>query len=185
MLAFVRLDAHSLTSADGQILDEDDLPIRMAAYGHCFRTEAGASGAATRGLYRLHQFSKVELFVICKPEQSEEVHQELLAMEEQMFRELGLHFRAMDMPSQDLGSPAYRKFDIEAWMPGLNRYGELSSATNCTDYQSRRLNLRYGSAPFYFWVQTEREKVVKAYITRCAQVPEKNIGGSRNEWRKR
>lgn len=126
-----------------KILSEAELPIKMAAFGHCFRTEAGAAGAAGRGLYRVHQFSKVEMFVISTPEQSNALHDELLEMEVEMFRELGLHFKVLDMPTADLGAPAYRKYDIEAWMPGLQRYGEISSASNCTDYQSRRLNIRY------------------------------------------
>eukprot|EP00798_Chlamydomonas_sp_ICE-L_P027698 gene27698-7340_t len=130
-----------------KILTEAQLPIKMAAFGHCFRTEAGAAGAAGKGLYRVHQFSKVEMFVICTPEQSDALHQELVELEEQMYTELGFHFKILDMPSEDLGAPAYRKFDVEAWMPGLNRYGEISSASNCTDYQSRRLNIRYRPTP--------------------------------------
>lgn len=126
-----------------EIIPETELPIRMAAFSHCFRTEAGAAGAATRGLYRVHQFSKVEMFIVCTPEQSEALHQELIEIEEELFTELGLHFKILDMSSEDLGAPAYRKFDVEAWMPGLQRYGEISSASNCTDYQSRRLNIRY------------------------------------------
>ena len=126
-----------------KILSESELPVKMAAFGHCFRTEAGAAGAAGRGLYRVHQFSKVEMFVICTPEQSEALHEELLELEVEMFTELGLHFKVLDMATVDLGAPAYRKYDIEAWMPGLQRYGEISSASNCTDYQSRRLNIRY------------------------------------------
>lgn len=129
-----------------QVLNEKDLPIRMAAFGHCFRTEAGAAGMAGKGLYRVHQFSKVEMFVVCAPHQSEALHQELIDIEAGMFEELGLHFKVLDMPSGDLGAPAYRKFDVEAWMPGLGRYGEISSASNCTDYQARRLNIRYRPA---------------------------------------
>ena len=130
-----------------QILPEDQLPMRLAAFGHCFRTEAGAAGAAGKGLYRVHQFSKVEMFVVGTPEQSEALHQELLDIEVELFSELGLHFKVLDMASADLGAPAYRKFDVEAWMPGLGRYGEISSASNCTDYQARRLNIRYKPAP--------------------------------------
>lgn len=129
-----------------KILSEAELPIKMAAFGHCFRTEAGAAGAAGKGLYRVHQFSKVEMFVLSTPEQSEALHKELIDFEIEMFSELGLHFKVLDMPSGDLGAPAYRKYDVEAWMPGLNRYGEISSASNCTDYQSRRLNIRYRPA---------------------------------------
>lgn len=126
-----------------KVVEESALPIKMAAYGHCFRTEAGAAGAAGKGLYRVHQFSKVEMFVICTPEQSDALHEELIDIEEEMFTQLGLHFKILDMPSGDLGAPAYRKYDVEAWMPGLQRYGEISSASNCTDYQARRLNIRY------------------------------------------
>ncbi|KAK9902854.1 hypothetical protein WJX75_008582 [Coccomyxa subellipsoidea] len=129
-----------------QIIPEEQLPIRLAAFGHCFRTEAGSAGSASRGLYRVHQFSKVEMFVLSTPEQSEAMLQELCDIEEEIFTELGLHFQMLDMPTGDLGAPAYRKIDVEAWMPGLQRYGEVSSASNCTDYQARRLNIRYRPA---------------------------------------
>jgi len=126
-----------------KVVEEKDLPVRMAAFGHCFRTEAGAAGSASKGLYRVHQFSKVEMFVLATPEQSDALHQELIELEEEMFTELGLHFKTLDMPSHDLGAPAYRKFDVECWMPGMERYGEISSASNCTDFQARRLNIKY------------------------------------------
>lgn len=129
-----------------RILAEHMLPLKLVAFSHCFRTEAGAAGSATRGLYRVHQFSKLEMFVICKPEDSDTLHEELISVEEELFSSLGLHFKTLDMPSEDLGAPAYRKYDVEAWMPGLDRYGEISSASNCTDYQSRRLNIRYRPA---------------------------------------
>ncbi|XP_011082294.1 serine--tRNA ligase, chloroplastic/mitochondrial isoform X3 [Sesamum indicum] len=125
------------------ILAESSLPLKYVAFSHCFRTEAGAAGTATRGLYRVHQFSKVEMFILCRPEESNSFHEELIKIEEDLFTSLGLHFKTMDMATEDLGAPAYRKFDIEAWMPGLGRYGEISSASNCTDYQSRRLGIRY------------------------------------------
>lgn len=125
------------------ILSESSLPLKYVAVSHCFRTEAGAAGFATRGLYRVHQFSKVEMFIICKPEESNSFHEELIKIEEDLFSSLGLHFKTLDMATEDLGAPAYRKFDVEAWMPGLGRYGEISSASNCTDYQSRRLGIRY------------------------------------------
>lgn len=127
----------------GQVVDEAALPIRMAAFGHCFRTEAGAAGQASRGLYRVHQFSKVELFVLSTPEQSEAILDELLAFEERLFGALGLQYRVLDIATGDLGAPAARKFDVEAWMPGMGRFGEVSSASNCTDYQARRLGIRY------------------------------------------
>jgi seryl-tRNA synthetase len=126
-----------------KVLPASALPLRMAAFGHCFRTEAGAAGSASRGLYRVHQFSKVELFVVCEPSQSPAILAELLAFEESLFSELGLHYRVLDMPTGDLGAPAARKFDVEAWMPGLGRFGEVSSASNCTDYQARRLGIRF------------------------------------------
>ncbi|XP_071711705.1 serine--tRNA ligase, chloroplastic/mitochondrial-like isoform X1 [Rutidosis leptorrhynchoides] len=125
------------------ILADSSLPLKYAAFSHCFRTEAGAAGAATRGLYRVHQFSKVEMFILCRPEESNAYHQELIEIEEELFSKLGLHFKTLDMATGDLGAPAYRKYDVEAWMPGLGRYGEISSASNCTDYQSRRLGIRY------------------------------------------
>ncbi|KAI3463461.1 hypothetical protein Pfo_020124 [Paulownia fortunei] len=125
------------------IIAESSLPLKYVAFSHCFRTEAGAAGAATRGLYRVHQFSKVEMFILCRPEESNSFHEELIEIEEGLFSSLGLHFKTMDMATEDLGAPAYRKFDVEAWMPGLGRYGEISSASNCTDYQSRRLGIRY------------------------------------------
>jgi len=129
------------------ILLDSALPLKYVAYSHCFRTEAGAAGAATRGLYRVHQFSKVEMFVFCRPEESDKWHEELITIEEDLYASLGLHFKTLDMATGDLGAPAYRKFDIEAWMPGLERYGEISSASNCTDYQSRRLGIRYRPTP--------------------------------------
>lgn len=127
----------------GQILDKSQLPIKMAAFSHCFRREVGAAGSTTRGLYRVHQFSKVEMFIISHPNQSEQIHEELRLLEQEMYKSLGLHFQVLDMPTHDLGNPAYRKYDIEAWMPGRDGYGEISSASNCTDYQARRLNIRY------------------------------------------
>ncbi|XP_061353390.1 serine--tRNA ligase, chloroplastic/mitochondrial isoform X2 [Gastrolobium bilobum] len=125
------------------ILADSLLPLKYVAFSHCFRTEAGAAGTATKGLYRVHQFSKVEMFIFCRPEESEYYHEELIQIEEDIFSSLGLHFKTLDMASEDLGAPAYRKFDVEAWMPGLERFGEISSASNCRDYQSRRLGIRY------------------------------------------
>ncbi|KAK4749488.1 hypothetical protein SAY87_026937 [Trapa incisa] len=125
------------------ILPNSSLPLKYIALSHCFRTEAGAAGLATRGLYRVHQFSKVEMFILCQPEDSDYHLEELIKIEEDLFSLLRLHFKTLDMASGDLGAPAYRKFDVEAWMPGLGRYGEISSASNCTDYQSRRLGIRY------------------------------------------
>jgi seryl-tRNA synthetase len=127
------------------ILDEEKLPILLCGLSHCFRTEAGAAGAESRGLYRVHQFTKVELFAFTSGEleASEPMHARLLAIEEQIFQGLELPYRVLDIASGDLGGPAYRKFDIEAWMPGRGDYGEVTSTSNCTDYQARRLRIRY------------------------------------------
>jgi seryl-tRNA synthetase len=129
-----------------EILDESSLPIKYVGLSHCFRTEAGAAGRASRGLYRVHQFTKVEMFAFSTPETSGAIHAEMLAIEEDMFQSLGIPFRVLDICSGDLGGPAYRKFDLEAWMPGRGEhgeYGEVTSTSDCTDYQSRRLSIRY------------------------------------------
>jgi len=126
-----------------RILRKEDLPIRLVGFSHCFRTEAGAHGAFSKGLYRVHQFSKVEMFAFTSPEESEALHAEMRDIEIEIFTELGLPFRVVDIAAGDLGAPAYRKFDLEAWMPSRNGYGEVTSTSNCTDYQSRRLAIRY------------------------------------------
>jgi seryl-tRNA synthetase len=129
-----------------KILDELQLPLKYVGLSHCFRTEAGAPGRDTRGLYRVHQFTKVEMFVFCAPDQSEAIHRELLAIEEEIFQGLGLPYHVIDTCTGDLGGPAYRKYDLEAWMPGrgeAGEYGEVTSTSNCTDFQARRLNIRY------------------------------------------
>jgi seryl-tRNA synthetase len=132
-----------------EVLDESALPIRYVGLSHCFRTEAGAAGRASRGLYRVHQFTKVEMFAFSTPETSGAIHAEMLAIEEGLFQALGIPYRVLDICSGDLGGPAYRKFDLEAWMPGRGEhgeYGEVTSTSDCTDYQSRRLNIRYKPA---------------------------------------
>lgn len=130
-----------------QTLDVNDLPLKFAGLSHCFRTEAGAHGRKTRGIYRVHQFTKVEMFAFTGPdlEQSNAVHADIVRIEEEIFQALGLHYRLIDTATGDLGGPAYRKYDLEAWMPGRGdggSYGEVTSASNCTDYQARRLNIR-------------------------------------------
>lgn len=128
------------------ILDKKDLPIKMTGLSHCFRREAGGAGQYSKGLYRVHQFSKLEMFIYCLPEESDDFHQQILAIEEEIFSGLGLAYRVVDTATGDLGAPAYRKFDIEAWMPGRGdngEYGEVTSTSNCTDYQARSLNIRY------------------------------------------
>lgn len=130
----------------GQMLDLSKGPILMAGVSHCFRREAGSAGQYSKGLYRVHQFTKVEMFVFCKAEESEEMHKKLRAIEEEIFQELEIPFRVVDTCTGDLGAPAYRKFDLEAWMPGRGDdgdWGEITSTSNCTDYQARRLGIRY------------------------------------------
>ena len=127
----------------GQTLDSEQLPIRLCGISHCFRTEAGAHGRATRGLYRVHQFTKIEMFAFTLPETSDAMLEELRSLECRLFDGLGIPYRVVDTATGDLGGPAYRKYDLEAWMPGRGDYGEVTSTSNCTDYQARRLNIRY------------------------------------------
>lgn len=127
-----------------QILDDAKLPLRYAGISHCFRTEAGAHGKATKGIYRVHQFTKVEMFAFTAPDlaASNAIHAEIVAAEEEIFQGLKIPYRVIDTCTGDLGGPAYRKFDLEAWMPGRNEFGEVTSASNCTDFQARRLGTR-------------------------------------------
>jgi seryl-tRNA synthetase len=126
-----------------EIVDEERLPIRLAGLSHCFRTEAGAHGRASRGLYRVHQFTKVEMFAFCAPEESAELHEEMVGIEEEIFQGLEVPYRVVDICTGDLGGAAYRKYDLEAWMPGRNEYGEITSTSNTTDYQARRMKIRH------------------------------------------
>lgn len=130
----------------GQTFEAESLPLRLCGISHCYRTEAGAAGRASRGLYRVHQFTKVEMFVFCLPEQSDALHEELRQIECELFDLLEVPYRVVDTATGDLGGPAYRKYDLEAWMPGRGEHGEwgeVTSTSNCTDYQSRRLHVRY------------------------------------------
>ena len=129
----------------GEILDKTKLPLMYCGLSHCFRREAGAAGQFSKGLYRVHQFTKLEMFVYCTPEESDTLHEKLRLIEEEIFIGLGLPFRVVDTCTGDLGAPAYRKWDLEAWMPGRNggEWGEVTSTSNCTDYQARRLNVRF------------------------------------------
>ena len=126
-----------------EIIEERDLPLRYAGLSHCFRTEAGSHGRASRGLYRVHQFTKVEMFAFTTPDQSDAVHDEMVEIEERIFQGLGLPYRVVDICTGDLGGAAYRKYDLAAWMPGRNDFGEVTSTSNTTDYQARRLAIRY------------------------------------------
>jgi seryl-tRNA synthetase len=127
-------------------LPADRLPIKMAGLSHCFRREAGAAGQFSKGLYRVHQFTKVEMFVYTLPEESDAMLEELRGIEEEIFEGLGIPFRVVDTATGDLGGPAYRKYDLEAWMAGRGDsggWGEITSTSNCTDYQARRLGVRF------------------------------------------
>ena len=129
-----------------QTVMADQLPIRICGISHCYRTEAGAAGRASRGLYRVHQFTKVEMFAFTTPDASDTMLDELLNIERDLFDGLEIPYRVVDTATGDLGGPAFRKFDLEAWMPGRGeggQWGEVTSTSNCTDYQARRLNARY------------------------------------------
>jgi len=125
------------------MLDEESLPRRYAGFSPCFRREAGAAGKETRGLFRVHQFDKVEMFAFVSPESSEAEHERLLEIEEGLMRALGLAYRVVNIAVGDLGASAVKKYDIEVWLPGQERYRELTSCSNTTDFQARRLDIRY------------------------------------------
>ena len=126
-----------------EIIPEDKLPIKYIGYSHCFRKEAGAYGKYSRGLYRVHEFTKAEMFIYSLPEESDKFHEYILKMEEEIYQELGLPYRVVEMCTGDLGAMAARKFDVEVWMPGRDDYGEVTSTSNCTDYQARNLNIKF------------------------------------------
>jgi seryl-tRNA synthetase len=126
----------------GEILDADALPLRYTAFSPCFRREAGAAGKDTRGMFRVHQFNKVEMFVFTDPAESRAEHDRMVDLEEDFLRQLGLPYRAVNVAAGDLGAPAAKKVDIEAWFPSQRRYREVTSCSNTTDYQARRLGIR-------------------------------------------
>jgi seryl-tRNA synthetase len=126
-----------------KIIEESELPIKLGGLSHCFRREAGTYGKASKGLYRVHQFTKVEMFIFSLPEESEKMLNYIVDIEIKIFNGLGIPIRVVDCCTGDLGGAAYRKFDLEAWMPGENKWGEVTSASNCTDYQARRLNIKF------------------------------------------
>ena len=126
-----------------EVLDGAKLPLRYAGYSSCFRREAGSYGKDTRGIIRVHQFDKVEMFSFCKPEEAKEEHKRLLQWEKDFLNAMEIPYRVIDVASGDLGSSANRKFDIEAWIPTQNAYREVTSTSNCTEFQARRLNIRY------------------------------------------
>ncbi|MCK9360770.1 serine--tRNA ligase [Patescibacteria group bacterium] len=156
-----------------EILDEAELPLKYAGVSHCYRTEAGAYGKESYGLYRVHQFSKVEMFIFCAPNQSEALHAELRRLEERIFQKLGIPYQVVDICTGDLGGPAYRKYDLEGWMwgrgEGKGGYGEITSTSNCTDYQARRLNVRVkrkdGSLEYAHTLNGTAVSLARALIT--------------------
>jgi seryl-tRNA synthetase len=131
----------------GEIMAADELPRRYAGYSTCFRREAGAAGRDTRGIFRVHQFDKIEMFSFVEPSLSREEHERLLAIQERILQALEIPYRVVDIPTGDLGAPAARKFDCEAWIPSQERYREVTSCSNTTDYQARRLDCRYRPEP--------------------------------------
>jgi seryl-tRNA synthetase len=126
----------------GEILDAAELPLRYAGFSPCFRREAGTAGKDTRGIFRVHQFDKVEMFAFVEPDRSSEEHERLLAIEEEIMRDLEIPYRVLNIAVDDLGASAAKKYDIEAWLPGQARYRELTSTSNTTDFQARRLEIR-------------------------------------------
>jgi seryl-tRNA synthetase len=137
----------------GEILDAAALPLRYAGFSPCFRREAGAAGKDTQGIFRVHQFDKVEMFEFVDPSESEAEHERLLAIEEEILQTLGIPYRVVNIAVDDLGNSAAKKYDLEAWLPGQGRFRELTSCSNTTDYQARRLEIRYrpaeGGSPQY------------------------------------
>ena len=127
----------------GEILEADELPLRYAAFSTNFRREAGAAGKDTRGMFRVHQFNKVEMFAFTRPEDSWDEHERMLGIEESLVQELGLPYRVVNVAAGDLGAPAAKKYDVEAWFPSQERYREITSCSNTTDFQARRLGIRY------------------------------------------
>ncbi|MGD0450791.1 MAG: serine--tRNA ligase [Candidatus Bathyarchaeia archaeon] len=126
-----------------EVLKEQDMPLKLAGISTCFRKEAGAHGKDTRGIFRTHQFNKIEQFIFCKPEESAKLHEELLQNAEEFLQKLELPYRVVNVCTGDIGTVAAKKYDIEAWMPAQNGYREVVSCSNCTDYQGRRLGIRY------------------------------------------
>ena len=126
----------------GEIIDEKDLPLMYAGYSACFRKEAGSAGKHTRGLFRVHQFNKLEMYIFCLPEKSKEMHELILSVEEEIWQELGIPYHVINIAAGDLGAPAAKKYDIEYWSPVDQIYRELTSCSNCTDFQARNLDIR-------------------------------------------
>lgn len=143
-LYLIATSEHPLTAQfQNEILEENELPIKLAGISACFRKEAGSHGKDTKGIFRGHQFNKIEQIIICKPEESWEMHEELLKNISDFFSSLEIPFRIVNICTGDIGTVAAKKYDVEAWMPAQNAYREVGSCSNCTDYQARRLKIRY------------------------------------------
>ena len=125
-----------------EIIDDKNLPLLYAGYSPCYRKEAGAAGKFSRGLFRVHQFNKLEMYIFCTPEQSVQMHEKILSIEEEIWQNLGVPYHVVNIAAGDLGAPAAKKYDIEYWSPVDNQYRELTSCSNCTDFQARNLNIR-------------------------------------------
>ena len=153
----------------------DSLPLRYAAFSTCFRRESGAAGKDTRGMFRVHQFNKVELFAYCEPARSGDEHDRLLAIEEELVQALGLPYRVVNVAAGDLGDPAAKKYDIEAWFPSQQRYREITSTSNTTDFQARRLGIRYRAGEKQ--IETPHTLNGTAVTDRCLLALLENFGG--------
>lgn len=127
----------------GEIMDPEKLPRKYCGFSTCFRREAGSYGKDTHGILRVHQFDKIEMFIFCQPEESAAMHEKILSLEEEIMQDLGFHYQVVNICGGDLGAPAAKKYDLEAWIPSQNKFRELTSCSNCTDFQARRANIRY------------------------------------------
>ncbi|MBQ9180981.1 serine--tRNA ligase [Candidatus Saccharibacteria bacterium] len=152
-----------------EILDEDQLPLFYAGYSACFRKEAGAYGKYTRGLFRVHQFNKLEMYVFCLPEQSKEIHEKILAIEEDIWQGLGVPYHVINIAAGDLGAPAAKKYDMEYWSPVNQKYQEINSCSNCTDFQARACNVRVrrkdGTVEFVHTLNGTAVSLARALVT--------------------
>jgi seryl-tRNA synthetase len=164
----------------GKMLAAGDLPLRYAGFSSCFRREAGAAGKDTRGIFRVHQFDKVEMFSFVRPEESREEHEHLLAIEEEIFQALAVPYRVVNIPVDDLGASAAKKYDLEAWLPGQERYREVTSCSNTTDYQSRRLGIRFrpteGDSPVHVHTLNGTALAVQRTIIAVAENHQRDDG---------
>jgi seryl-tRNA synthetase len=164
----------------GEMLAAGDLPLRYAGFSTCFRREAGAAGKDTRGIFRVHQFDKVEMFSFVRPEESREEHECLLAVEEEIFQALEVPYRVVNIPVDDLGASAAKKYDLEAWLPGQGRYREVTSCSNTTDYQSRRLGIRFrpdeGDSPVHVHTLNGTALAVQRTIIAVAENHQRDDG---------